>query len=309
MLTVALVGLGAGHRLRGAVSRVAAPEDSVLSSVDYRDGQASGLSAIGIFLFVVLLISGSRRRRDEPFNYWNLSQYPLERLAGSLALRSARERRACWRSVARRTPFMTSLGLDAFEIRFYVLRERRAGEPLAMRQEHYKCRDAIDADDGPARRADHAFEWRNSLLVADAGVTRRRVDDDEGDVVRSCERAGHRHRVRASRLGARLARRASIRSRRSETTEAGHRVSCEQWTTASPRWSASCGTCSLDASGELLLEHHDERLTDGGLDLAIGASSGAQKNRATTAQFAARSRTRAARSRDHWQFVRLNVMT
>ena len=28
---------------------------------------------------------------------------------------------------------------------------------------------------------------------------------------------------------------------------------------------------------ELLLEHHDERLTDGGLDLAIGASSGAQK--------------------------------
>ena len=98
---------------------------------------------------------------------------------------------------------MTSLGLDAFEIRFYVLRERRAGEPLAMRQEHYKCRDAIDADDGPARRADHAFEWRNSLLVADAGVTRRRVDDDEGDVVRSCERAGHRHRVRASRIGAR----------------------------------------------------------------------------------------------------------
>ena len=36
-------------------------------------------------------------------------------------------------------------------------------------------------------------------------------------------------------------------------------------------------SCSLDASGELLLEHHDERLTDCGLDLAIGASSGAQK--------------------------------
>jgi len=28
---------------------------------------------------------------------------------------------------------------------------------------------------------------------------------------------------------------------------------------------------------ERLLEHHDERLTDGGLDLAIGSSSGAQK--------------------------------
>ena len=28
---------------------------------------------------------------------------------------------------------------------------------------------------------------------------------------------------------------------------------------------------------ELLLERHDERLTDGGLDLAIGSSSGAQK--------------------------------
>jgi hypothetical protein len=38
-------------------------------------------------------------------------------------------------------------------------------------------------------------------------------------------------------------------------------------------------SCSLDASGELLLEHHDERLTDGRLDLAIGASSGAQKIR------------------------------
>jgi hypothetical protein len=29
--------------------------------------------------------------------------------------------------------------------------------------------------------------------------------------------------------------------------------------------------------GELLLEHHDERRTDGRLDFAIGASSGAQK--------------------------------
>jgi len=28
---------------------------------------------------------------------------------------------------------------------------------------------------------------------------------------------------------------------------------------------------------ELPLEHHDERLTDGGLDLAISAKSGAQK--------------------------------
>ena len=28
---------------------------------------------------------------------------------------------------------------------------------------------------------------------------------------------------------------------------------------------------------ELLLEHHDERLIDGGLDLAIGSGSGAQK--------------------------------
>jgi hypothetical protein len=28
---------------------------------------------------------------------------------------------------------------------------------------------------------------------------------------------------------------------------------------------------------ELLLEHHDEQLTDRGIDLAIGASSGAQK--------------------------------
>jgi hypothetical protein len=30
-------------------------------------GSASGLRAVGIFLFVVLLIGGSRRRRDEPF--------------------------------------------------------------------------------------------------------------------------------------------------------------------------------------------------------------------------------------------------
>jgi hypothetical protein len=51
--------------------------------------------------------------------------------------------------------------------------------------------------------------------------------------------------------------------------------------------------------GELRLEHHDERLTDGALDLAIGASTGAQRHRATTAQFAARSRTRLASSRDH----------
>jgi hypothetical protein len=32
--------------------------------------------------------------------------------------------------------------------------------------------------------------------------------------------------------------------------------------------------------GGLLLEHHDERLADRGLDLAIGASRGAQKSRA-----------------------------
>jgi hypothetical protein len=48
---------------------------------------------------------------------------------------------------------------------------------------------------------------------------------------------------------------------------------------------------------------------DRGLDLAISANSGARKSRGTTAQFAARSRTRAASSQDHWQFLRLNVMT
>jgi hypothetical protein len=72
----------AGHHLRGAVVRVAAPGDSVLRQSIIAMGSASGLSAVGIFLFVVLLIGGSRRRRDEPFNCWNLSRYPLERRRG-----------------------------------------------------------------------------------------------------------------------------------------------------------------------------------------------------------------------------------
>lgn len=73
---------------------------------------------------------------------------------------------------------MTSLGFDAFEIRFYVLRERRAGERLAMRQEHYKCREAIDPTmDPPGVQITHSSGSRNSLLGAE--------DDDEGDAVRA----------------------------------------------------------------------------------------------------------------------------
>ena len=53
---------------------------------------------------------------------------------------------------------MTRLGFDAFEIRFYVLRERRAGERRHA-QGHYKCRDAIDPTMDPPRRVDHVFEW------------------------------------------------------------------------------------------------------------------------------------------------------
>jgi hypothetical protein len=49
------------------------------------------------------------------------------------------------------------------------------------------------------------------------------------------------------------------------------------------------------ARRELLLEHHDERLTDVRLDLAISASVGLRRHRTTTAQFAARSRTRVGR--------------
>jgi hypothetical protein len=55
-----------------------------------------------------------------------------------------------------------------------------------MRQEHYKCREAIDPTmDPPGVQIRYSSGSRNSLLGADAGVTRRRVDDDEGDAVRA----------------------------------------------------------------------------------------------------------------------------
>jgi hypothetical protein len=55
----------------------------------------------------------------------------------------------------------------------------------------------------------------------------------------------------------------------------------------------------LDASGELLLEYHDERPTDRQPDLAIDAVVAPRRHKATTAQLAARLRTLAADSRDH----------
>jgi hypothetical protein len=61
--------------------------------------------------------------------------------------------------------------------------------------------------------------------------------------------------------------------------------------------------------GELLLEHHDEQLTDHGRDFAIAASSGAQKTGQLLHNLLHDPATGAASSRDHQRFLRRNVIT
>jgi hypothetical protein len=61
--------------------------------------------------------------------------------------------------------------------------------------------------------------------------------------------------------------------------------------------------------GELLLERHDERLTDRRLDVATGANSGAQKVGELLHNLLHDPGHGRLTRRDRWQFLRLNVMT